>query len=71
MTRRTLVDTCWALASGIATGWALAWPHEKLQWPILGLVYGTPVAWLQWVALLALAWVLWHQTTWRLRAWLG
>jgi apolipoprotein N-acyltransferase len=71
VTRHTLVDTGWALASGIATGWALAWPHEKLQWPVLGLVYGAPVAWLQWVALLALAWVLWHQTTWRLRAWLG
>ncbi|MGA0991610.1 MAG: hypothetical protein ACO3SR_07895 [Burkholderiaceae bacterium] len=61
LTRRATVSTAWAVVSGVATGWALAWPftQQALQAPALGLLYGAPVAWLQWLALLLLAWVLW------------
>ncbi|MGA0050442.1 MAG: apolipoprotein N-acyltransferase [Burkholderiaceae bacterium] len=73
LTRRATVSTAWAVVSGVATGWALAWPftQQALQAPALGLLYGAPVAWLQWLALLLLAWVLWCERTWRARAWLG
>ncbi len=73
LTRRATVSTAWAVVSGVATGWALAWPftQQALQAPALGLLYGAPVAWLHWLALLLLAWVLWCERTWRARAWLG